>query len=240
MLLTPLAFAVVFEVGRLDVSGPTVDGIHTSFHGLITLITGRGFHAVLSLLWMALGAFVGTALAQEIAAGPGARATRSLVGPHARRAATVLVAIAFAGAFAIVAQPASTDPIVDEDGNEVSGSVAERTTVEVNGHDLALMIRGHGVENPVLLFLAIGPGGSDMGSMRNHLPELEQHFTVATWDQRVRASHIRRWIRSTRSPLTATSTTRSWSPRSARPGSDLPAGPVVEYDPRCLGRPAAP
>ena len=46
------------------------------------------------------------------------------------------------------------------------------------------MIRGHSVDNPVLLFLAGGPGGSEYGAMRRHLPELEEHFTVVTWDQR--------------------------------------------------------
>ena len=25
---------------------------------------------------------------------------------------------------------------------------------------------------------------TEMGAMRNHLPALEQHFTVVTWDQR--------------------------------------------------------
>jgi proline iminopeptidase len=56
--------------------------------------------------------------------------------------------------------------------------------VNVNGRGLAMMIRGHSLSNPVLLFLAGGPGGSEMGAMRKHLPELEKHFTVATWDQR--------------------------------------------------------
>ena len=46
------------------------------------------------------------------------------------------------------------------------------------------MIRGHSIDNPVVLFLAGGPGGSELGAMRNHLPELEEHFTVVTWDQR--------------------------------------------------------
>jgi pimeloyl-ACP methyl ester carboxylesterase len=46
------------------------------------------------------------------------------------------------------------------------------------------LIRGHSVENPVLLFLAGGPGGSEMGAMRRHLPGLEEHFTVVTFDQR--------------------------------------------------------
>lgn len=85
---------------------------------------------------------------------------------------------------AILARPASTAPIVDADGERVPGSIAELGTVAVNGHDLHVMIRGHNVDNPVLLFLAGGPGGSEMGAMRNHLPGLEEHFTVVTWDQR--------------------------------------------------------
>ncbi len=47
-----------------------------------------------------------------------------------------------------------------------------------------MMIRGRSIHNPVLLFLAGGPGGSEMGAMRKHLPALERHFTVVTWDQR--------------------------------------------------------
>ena len=85
---------------------------------------------------------------------------------------------------ALLARPASTDPIVDADGDEIPGSIAELTTVDVNGHDLHLMIRGHSVDNPVLLFLAGGPGGTELGAMRRHLPELEEHVTVVTWDQR--------------------------------------------------------
>ena len=46
-----------------------------------------------------------------------------------------------------------------------------------------MMIRGHSIDKPVLLFLAGGPGGSELGSMRRHLPELEEHFTVVTLDQ---------------------------------------------------------
>ena len=80
--------------------------------------------------------------------------------------------------------PGKTEAITDANGESVSGSIAELTTVKVNGNNLALMIRGHSIDNPVLLFLAGGPGGSEMGAMRNHLSSLEKHFTVATWDQR--------------------------------------------------------
>ncbi len=184
-VLTPVAFAVSFELARLDVSGPMVDGIETSFYGLIAFITGRGFHAVLSLVWLVLGAFLGAGLARYLRTSrEGDRVESGRVRTVAGRIGAVAIALVFVATFAVIAQPASTDPIVDANGDEVVGSVAELTTVEANGHDLALMVRGHSVDNPVLLFLAGGPGGSEMGSMRNHLPELEEHFTVATWDQR--------------------------------------------------------
>ena len=90
-----------------------------------------------------------------------------------------LVALAVA-----VARPAGTDPIIGPDGKTLRGSVAELTRVPIGGEDLAMMIRGHDTGNPVLLFLAGGPGGSELGAMREHLEALEQDFVVATWDQR--------------------------------------------------------
>jgi pimeloyl-ACP methyl ester carboxylesterase len=64
------------------------------------------------------------------------------------------------------------------------GSVAELTRVDIGGHDLALMIRGRSATSPVLLFLAGGPGGSELGAMRRHSQVLEDDFVVATFDQR--------------------------------------------------------
>jgi proline iminopeptidase len=45
------------------------------------------------------------------------------------------------------------------------------------------MIRGHSTDSPVLLHLAGGPGGTDIGAMRADTT-LESDFVVATWDQR--------------------------------------------------------
>jgi pimeloyl-ACP methyl ester carboxylesterase len=80
-------------------------------------------------------------------------------------------------------RPATTPPIVGPDGDPVPGSVAELTTARIGGHDQALMIRGRDASLPVLLHLAGGPGGTDIGAMRLDTG-LEQHFVVATWDQR--------------------------------------------------------
>jgi pimeloyl-ACP methyl ester carboxylesterase len=56
--------------------------------------------------------------------------------------------------------------------------------VEIGGHDLALMLRGRSTASPVALFLAGGPGGSELGAMRLHLEALERDVVMATFDQR--------------------------------------------------------
>ena len=144
---------------------------------------GRGFHGLLALLPMVLGAALGAALARR------ARPSRpagllSRLGLWLRRGVAVATALALVALAAFIARPASTDPIVDADGRTVAGSVAELTRVEVGGHDLALMIRGRSAQNPVLLFLAGGPGGSELGAMRRHSQALEDDFVVVTFDQR--------------------------------------------------------
>ncbi len=182
-LAAPAAFAVVFELVRHTTEGPTVDGLHLSRYGIIAFLTGRGFLAVTLLLPMALGAALGAGAARRIAAtfphapapDPGSRAGRVVAG------VTALGLVALAAG---LARPASTDALVDAAGVPVPGSVAELTEVDVNGRKLALMIRGQSLDNPVLLFLAGGPGATELGAMRRHLPGLEEHFTVVTWDQR--------------------------------------------------------
>jgi len=182
MLSAPVVFAIVFELVRVGTDGPTVDGIETSTYGIFALITGRVFHGLLSLFPMILGATLGAGVTRAVQ--PVVDRSDRRAGRYVRRSVAVLAAVGLIAISAGIARPASTDAIVDANGDVVANSVAELTTIGINGHDLAIMIRGHDANNPVLLFLAGGPGGSEMGAMRNHLPELEEHFTVATWDQR--------------------------------------------------------
>ncbi len=181
MLLAPVLFAAVFEATRLGTDGPTVDGIHvTTLYGLVAFAVGRGFQALISVLPMVLGAAFGAGLARR----------RDRVRPargwarYLRRSVAILAAAGLVAFAVVLARPPSTEPIAGPDGAQLGGSVAELSTVEVDGRALGMMIRGHDPGNPVLLFLAGGPGGSERGAMRNHLPDLEKHFTVATWDQR--------------------------------------------------------
>lgn len=78
---------------------------------------------------------------------------------------------------------AHTPPIMDQQGNGLNGSIAELQKVELNGHQEWISIRGKDCHNPVLLFLAGGPGGSQMAATRNELSGLEENFVVVNWDQ---------------------------------------------------------
>jgi proline iminopeptidase len=185
MLVAPVAFAAVFELVRLGTSGPTVDGIHLgSMYGALAFAVGRGVHGLLALLPMVLGAALGAALARRRLSERAQPGGWRRLGLWLRRAVAVATGLALVLLAVLVARPAGTDPIVDADGDPVAGSVAELTRVEIGGHDLAMMIRGRSAQNPVLLFLAGGPGGSELGAMRRHSGTLEDDFVVVTLDQR--------------------------------------------------------
>ena len=82
-------------------------------------------------------------------------------------------------------RPGSTAAIVDATGRRLPGSVATLERVQLGGVKQGLLIRGHDVANPVLLYLHGGPGTSELGMVRIHnMPTLERHYTVAVWDQR--------------------------------------------------------
>ena len=78
---------------------------------------------------------------------------------------------------------ASTPRIVDENGNTPENSITELTEVELNGRKQWISIRGWDKNAPILLFLAGGPGGTQMAGVRHELSELEKHFIVVNWGQ---------------------------------------------------------
>jgi len=185
MLAAPFTFVAVFELARLGTDGPTVDGIHISTYGFMALVVGRGIHGVLALLPMVLGGALGASLARRnTQQGRSARRGWARAGLYVRRGAVALVGVVLVVLAVGIARPASTDRIVGADGDPLPGSIAELAQVEIGGHELAMLIRGNSTDSPVLLFLAGGPGGSELGAMRRHLEALEQDFVVVTWDQR--------------------------------------------------------
>lgn len=178
VLVAPAVFVAVFELARLGVSGPTVDAIHLgSTYGVIAFVLGRGVHGVLVLAPMVLGCIYGVWLSARL--GRAGSAGMGAVG----WVLTGLLTLALMAVAVLVARPATTDPVTGPDGRPLPGSIAELTTVRLGGHDQALMIRGKSVDAPVLLFLAGGPGGTEIGAMRDD-SSLEQDFIVVTWDQR--------------------------------------------------------
>jgi proline iminopeptidase len=133
---------------------------------------------------MVLGGALGAGIARRSTEGPPARHGRARAGLYARRVVAALAGVGLVVLAVAIARPASTDPILGADGDPLAGSIAELTRVQIGGHDLAMMIRGDSSKDPVLLFLAGGPGGTELGAMREHLAALEQDFVVVTWDQR--------------------------------------------------------
>ncbi len=84
----------------------------------------------------------------------------------------------------IISQKTTTTPtIVDDFGNEIENSISELESVEINGKKEWISIRGKNKNNPILLFLAGGPGGSQMAAVRHDLAQLEDNFVVVNWDQ---------------------------------------------------------
>jgi len=78
---------------------------------------------------------------------------------------------------------ASTPQIVDENGSTPKNRIAELRKIELNGRKQWISLRGWDKNAPVLLFLAGGPGGTQMAAVRHELAELEKHFVVVNWDQ---------------------------------------------------------
>jgi pimeloyl-ACP methyl ester carboxylesterase len=81
------------------------------------------------------------------------------------------------GLIALSQAIASTPPIDTENG------ISELVKLELNGRKQWISIRGTDKNAPVLLFLAGGPGGTQMAAVRHELAELEKHFVVVNWDQ---------------------------------------------------------
>ncbi|MBN2840242.1 MAG: alpha/beta hydrolase [Coriobacteriia bacterium] len=174
--LTPLAFAVTFELARLGTSGPTVDRLDLgSTYGVIAFVVGRGVHGLLVLIPLMVGAAWGVRLAARL----GHAASTSPVGLGLAGLGTLaLVALTV-----MVAWPARTAPVMGPNATPLEAGVAEITQVAIGGHDQTIMIRGRSADSPVILYLAGGPGGTDLGAMRADVT-LEQDFVVVTWDQR--------------------------------------------------------
>lgn len=79
---------------------------------------------------------------------------------------------------------ANTPAITDTAGKPLPGSIATLEKIKLGGVDQWLIIRGHDVNKPVLLFLSGGPGASEAARVLRYNQELEKHFVVVILEQR--------------------------------------------------------
>jgi proline iminopeptidase len=171
MVVAPLGYIVAYELARIGIGGASLEVVRLdSVYGVAALVAGRGIHALLALLPMVVGVSLGLAFARP-------RRVLALL-------PTGLLVLAVIGLAVLVALPASTPPVMGANGQPVPGSIAELTTVKLGGHEQAISIRAADPDKPVLLYLAGGPGQSDIAFARALLQPLEQDFVVVVWDQR--------------------------------------------------------
>lgn len=69
-------------------------------------------------------------------------------------------------------------------GNIISGGIAEKIRVEINGVGQGMFIRGKNRNNPVLLFIHGGPGVPEYFLNETYQTDLELYFTVCWWEAR--------------------------------------------------------
>jgi len=180
MVLAPVAYGTLFELGRVDASGPLVDAPRfDTTYGILALILGRGVHALLAFLPMVLGVLYGLTFARQLS--PGATSDGSLT---MRYVAVGFLTLVTLGLAVLIVLPASTPPIVGGDGEPIPGSIAALEKVRLGGHDQWISIRGRSTDNPVLLYLSGGPGQSDLPFSRVLFEDLTRDFIVVGWDQR--------------------------------------------------------
>jgi len=91
---------------------------------------------------------------------------------------SILVLSALCFGFIGITQLTASTPQIQGDN-----AVSELKQITLNGRKEWISIRGQDKNNPVLLFLAGGPGGSQLAAVRHDLSELEKHFVVVGWEQ---------------------------------------------------------
>lgn len=91
--------------------------------------------------------------------------------------------------------PARTPTIKSQNSN----SIASIDYIEIGGIEQCVLIRGHDIRNPIILFLHGGPGMPIMYLAHEFQRNLENDFTVVQWDRRGAGKTYFRNIPSTES-----------------------------------------
>ena len=103
---------------------------------------------------------------------------------HKRTKRLIPIAIILIAFLLIISSCTHTATIRDQTGNRLELEVDSRERVSINGTKQAIYLAGEKRDNPILLWLDGGPGGSEMGWVRTYLGDLHRDFTIVCWDQR--------------------------------------------------------
>lgn len=77
-----------------------------------------------------------------------------------------------------------TQKIKESSGKIKPNSIASLEEITIGGIKQVILIRGHDINNPILLFLHGGPGSTEMQFGHKFERELEKHYIFVHWDQR--------------------------------------------------------
>jgi len=176
-VIMPAVYIAVFELVRIGQAGATVDApALDSMLGWIAFITGRVLPGIFVIAPMLLSMPAGRLISRVRSDSQADTSRRAFIASGGGIVAVLALLV-------VTAMPAHTDAIVDSEGQPSPEAVAELTTVRIGEHEHSVMIRGEDTTNPVLLYIAGGPGGTDIGAVRAD-ERLEEDFTVVTWEQR--------------------------------------------------------
>src|SRR4051794_25759284 len=167
--LLGMGYIVGVELGRSSLPGASLAVRLDNTYGIIAFVLARGLHGVLVLVPLSLG--------MRVARGGGSQSRGRPIGSSALGIATVGLAL-------LVMWPASTPAVTTPDGRPIAGSIAELARVPVGGSATTVMIRAASADRPVILWLAGGPGQSDLALARAQVSGWEQDFVFAALDQR--------------------------------------------------------
>lgn len=94
----------------------------------------------------------------------------------------VLVCILIPLGILMVNSPGKINPLLDENGKPVPGSISEKVFVNINGVKQGMFIKSKNAANPVLLYLH--GGMPDYFLTEKYPTGLENYFTMVWWEQR--------------------------------------------------------
>jgi pimeloyl-ACP methyl ester carboxylesterase len=97
-------------------------------------------------------------------------------------ASIVLACIILLFGILLLVSPGKPAPFVDKNGNQLAGSLSEKTFVNINGVNQGMFIKSRDVTHPVLLYLH--GGMPDYFLTEKYPTGLEDYFTVVWWEQR--------------------------------------------------------